>query len=56
MESELETLVKTSLEQLWLHELVVLEKEYDAYKVGRNQLQSGSSLEKKKTVKKISKK
>jgi DNA topoisomerase-2 len=56
MESELETLLQTSLEQLWLHELVVLEKEYDTYKVVRNQIQNGSSPEKKKTVKKISKK
>jgi DNA topoisomerase-2 len=56
MESELETLLQTTLEQLWLHELVVLEKEYDTYKVVRNQIQNGSSPEKKKTVKKISKK
>ena len=58
MESELETLIQTSLEQLWLHELLVLEKEYDLYREGRIQIQKGSlSSEKKKSVvKKIVKK
>jgi DNA topoisomerase II len=58
MESELETLIQTSLEQLWLHELLVLEKEYNLYREGRIQIQKGSlSSEKKKSVvKKIVKK
>jgi hypothetical protein len=58
MESELETLIQTSLEQLWLHELLVLEKEYNVYREGRIQIQKGSlSSEKKKSVvKKIVKK
>ena len=55
-EMELETLLKTSLEQLWLTELRILDKEYDEYRVYRQQIQSGSSGEKKKVVKKVSKK
>lgn len=58
METELEMLIQTSLEQLWLNELLVLEKEYDAYKLVRTQIQNNvSSSEKKKTtIKKIVKK
>jgi DNA topoisomerase-2 len=58
-EMELDTLLKTSLEQLWLTELRVLDKEYDDYRVYRQQIQSGSpgGSEKKKMVKKtVSKK
>lgn len=57
-ELELETLMKTSLEQLWLTELRLLDKEYDDYRVYRQQIQSGSGTsEKKKITKKtVSKK
>jgi DNA topoisomerase-2 len=54
-EMELDTLLKTSLEQLWLTELRILDKEYDEYRVYRQQIQSGSpgGSEKKKMVKKV---
>ena len=53
-ELELDTLMKTSLEQLWLTELRILDKEYDDYRIYRQQLQSGSGVsEKKKIVKKM---
>jgi DNA topoisomerase-2 len=55
-EMELDTLLKTSLERIWLNELSVLDKEYDAYKIGRELIQSGSSEKKKTVVKKTVKK
>ena len=55
-EMELDTLLKTSLERIWLNELSVLDKEYDAYKVGREMIQSGTSEKKKTVVKKTVKK
>jgi DNA topoisomerase-2 len=52
-ELELETLIGTSLEQLWLNELSVLNKEYDVYRAQREKIQNGSvSSNEKKVVKK----
>jgi DNA topoisomerase-2 len=55
LETELDILIKTSLEEIWLSELVVLEKKYDAYKIERERIQMGGGLlekvgEKKKIV------
>ena len=41
-ESELALLIATSLEQMWLHELNIFEKEYDAYKKTREALLQGT--------------
>jgi hypothetical protein len=54
-ELELDILMKTSLEQIWLNELQILNKEYDSYRSYRQSIQN-SSTEKKKIVKKIAKK
>jgi len=52
-EMELDVLIRTSLEQIWLNELSVLDKEYDAYRVQREKIQNGSvSSNDKKVVKK----
>jgi hypothetical protein len=40
-QKELEILMATSLEQMWVNELDILEREYDTYKVKREQIQSG---------------
>ena len=54
-ELELDILMKTSLEQIWLNELQILNKEYDSYRSYRQSIQN-SSTEKKKIVKKNAKK
>ena len=52
-EEELDVLRKTSLEQMWLNELAILEGEYDSYQRKRIQIQNGQS---EKMVKKVAKK
>ncbi len=42
-QKELDILLATSLEQMWLNELNILESDYDKYKLKRQQIQSGSS-------------
>jgi DNA topoisomerase-2 len=49
---ELDVLVATTLEQMWMKELNELEKEYAEYKKDRQQLQEASVLEEKKVTKK----
>ena len=49
---ELERLLATTLAQMWISELETLDREYDAYKTKRAQIQSGANLTKVK-VKKI---
>jgi hypothetical protein len=39
-QKELDILLATSLSQMWMGELDTLEREYDAYKVKREQIQS----------------
>jgi DNA topoisomerase-2 len=52
-EMELDVLIGTSLEQIWLNELSVLNKEYDDYRGQREKIQNGSvSSNDKKVVKK----
>ena len=51
-ESELAMLISTTLEQMWLHELDVFEKEYDVYKKSREALLK-SSIVKTVTAKKV---
>ena len=43
MEKELAILRSTTVETMWLHELNVLDKEYDNYKKKRENIQAGSS-------------
>lgn len=50
LESDLASLIGTSLEQIWLSELVDLEKKYDSYKMERERIQAG--CEKKKVISK----
>jgi hypothetical protein len=51
LETELECLIGTSLEQIWLQELLDLEKKYDMYQISRQKLQEGTEKgEKKKMV------
>ena len=51
-EAELALLKSTTLEKMWIHELDVLNTEYDKYKLYREQIQQGSGTEKpKKTIK-----
>ncbi len=52
-EKELEILVGTSLSDMWLNELEVLESEYLKYKNGRENIQNENGEKKVKTVKKI---
>ena len=52
---ELNELMSTSLERMWLTELVHLEKEYNVYKLKREQIQSGIQSVKKTTVKIVKK-
>jgi len=52
-EGELDVLRKTSLEQMWLNELAILEGEYDSYQRKRIQIQNGQG---EKMVKKVAKK
>jgi len=42
-QTELDILLATSLAQMWTSELNTLEREYDAYKVKREQIQAGST-------------
>jgi DNA topoisomerase-2 len=49
---ELDVLNATTLAQMWITELDILDREYDAYKVKREQIQSGAGLTKIK-VKKV---
>ena len=57
-EKDLATLKATTLEQIWLSELDVLDREYATYKVRREKIQAGSvaSTGKKTVIKKIAKK
>ena len=41
-QTELDILLATSLSQMWMGELNTLEREYDAYKVKREQIQAGT--------------
>jgi DNA topoisomerase-2 len=41
-QKELDILLATSLEKMWIGELDVLEREYDTYKLKRQHIQSGS--------------
>jgi DNA topoisomerase-2 len=52
LERELNVLIGTSLEQIWLSELGELDKQYDIYKLERVRIQSGAVVggEKKKVV------
>lgn len=55
-EVELETLIATTVNQMWLKELDMFEKEYDSYKKKREQIQAGSPVSNKaKDTKKIMK-
>ena len=47
---ELEVLIATTLEQMWLHELEELDKQYDIYKKKREAIQSVDSNAPKNTV------
>ena len=49
---ELNTLMATTVEQMWLHELSVLEKEYSVYRQKREKIQLGGPKESKKSVSK----
>lgn len=53
---ELDVLIATTLEKMWLNELDILEKAYDVYKSKRESLQNGTGgsqkITKKKTIKK----
>lgn len=51
-QKELDILVATTLEQMWMKELDDLEKSYNEYKKERQQLQEAHHLEEKKVVKK----
>jgi DNA topoisomerase-2 len=52
-EKELAALKSTTLEQMWSHELNLLEREYSVYKTKRETIQAGSATVKPKVVKKI---
>ncbi len=47
-QKELDILLATSLEKMWIGELDVLEREYDTYKLKRQHIQSGSGVAKAK--------
>ncbi len=49
---ELDVLVATTLEQMWMTELDTLDKVYAEYKKDRQQLQEATVLEEKKGTKK----
>lgn len=51
-QKELDILIATTLEQMWMKELDDLEKSYIEYKKERQQLQEAHHLEEKKVVKK----
>jgi hypothetical protein len=50
-QKDLDVLLATSLAQMWINELDILEREYDAYKVKRQQIQSGAAATTKVKVK-----
>ena len=55
-EAELEKLIATTLEAMWLMELQTLDQVYDAYRAKREQVQAGSKAEgAKKTIVKVKK-
>jgi len=43
-ETELQILIATTIDQMWLKELDILEKEYGAYKIKREKLQIASTI------------
>lgn len=43
-QKDLDVLLATSCAQMWINELDILEREYDAYKVKRQQIQSGTKV------------
>jgi DNA topoisomerase-2 len=47
---ELNTLMATTVEQMWLHELSVLEKEYSVYRQKREKIQLGGPSDSKKSA------
>ena len=51
-EDELERIKTTTIEEMWLSELSILENEYEAYQNERKQAQLGE-LKEKKSVKKV---
>lgn len=53
---ELDILISKTLEKMWLEELETLDREYDKYKLRREQIQSGTVKSTTKTIKKIIKK
>jgi DNA topoisomerase-2 len=56
VEREIEVLLGTTVEQMWLKELDILDSEYDKYKLYRERLQTADDKkEKKSSVKKIKK-
>jgi len=55
-ELELSELKRTTLEKMWSKELDELEKQYDIYKKKRQQIQSGSAIEKTEKKKMVIKK
>ena len=56
VEREIEVLLGTTVEQMWLKELNILDSEYDKYKLYRERLQTADEKkEKKLTVKKVKK-
>jgi DNA topoisomerase-2 len=50
-QKELDVLLATSLAQMWINELDILEREYDAYRVKRKYIQSGATATNKIKVK-----
>jgi len=54
-ELELETLIATTVNQMWLKELDMFEKEYDSYKKKREQIQAGSPVSNTKKIMKLKK-
>jgi DNA topoisomerase-2 len=42
-QKDLDVLLATSLAQMWINELDVLEREYDSYRMKRQQIQTGSA-------------
>ena len=50
-QKELDILLATSLEKMWIGELDVLEREYDTYKLKRQHIQSGSQSQAKAKAK-----
>ena len=52
-EQELDELMRTTIETIWLNELNILDREYDLYKQKRVQIQTGQVGAKKPETKKI---